>query len=175
MIDIKHILENHLKWIRDEDGGERADLSGVDLSRANLSGVDLSCANLSRANLSGANLSGAKNLLSAINFLEANYERTDDGYIVYKTFGGQYPSPEHWRIETGSILTETVNPDRCTECGSGINVAPLKWVREHYKGDIWKCLVRWSWLPGVIVPYMTDGKIRCERVELVETEKEETT
>ena len=33
---------------------------------------------------------------------------------------------------------------------------------------IWKLLIRWEWLPGVVVPYNTDGKIRCERAELVE-------
>ena len=53
------ILENHRKWINDEEGGKRANLSGADLSLANLSGADLSLANLSGANLSWANLSGA--------------------------------------------------------------------------------------------------------------------
>ena len=51
---IAAVLADHLKWLRDE-GGQRADLSG-----ANLSGADLSCANLSDADLRGANLSGAK-------------------------------------------------------------------------------------------------------------------
>ena len=63
-MDLKEILEKHKKWLRGEGGGERANLSGADLSRANLSRADLSGANLyganlSRANLSGANLSGA--------------------------------------------------------------------------------------------------------------------
>ena len=63
------MLEKHLKWIKDEPGGERADLYGANLSRADLSGAnlyganlygaDLCRANLSRADLSGANLSGA--------------------------------------------------------------------------------------------------------------------
>lgn len=64
---------------------------------------------------------------------------------------------------------ETVNFDRCTECGSGINVAPLEWVKTYYPNDlIWKVLIRWEWLPGVCVPYESNGKIRCERVELLE-------
>ena len=145
-----------------------ADLSGTDLRSANLGGADLSGANLGGANLGGADLSGAKELLSAINFIDAHFERVADGYIVFKTFGGMYASPESWKIEAGSIITETVNPDRCTDCGSGINVAPLDWVKKNYKGDIWKCLIRFEWLAGVIVPFNTDGKIRCERVELVE-------
>ena len=175
--EIKRKIELHGKWLRDEDGGERPDLSGAnlsgpDLSGANLSGADLSEANLSGANLSGADLSGATGLLSAINFLDANFERTADGYIAYKTFGGQYAPPNKWEIKQGSVISETVNPDRCTDCGSGINVAPIAWVRQNYKGDIWRVLIRWEWLAGVIVPYMTDGKIRCERVELVEVVKD---
>lgn len=40
-------------------------------------------------------------------------------------------------------------------------------VKRNYKGETWKVLIRWEWLCGVCVPYMTDGKIRCERVELI--------
>ena len=144
-----------------------ANLSGANLSWANLSGADLREANLSRANLSGADLSGAKGLLQTATFIAENFERTPDGYIAYKTFNSQYRAPDAWEIKPGSIIEETVNFDRCTECGSGINVAPLEWVRSHHKGDIWKVLIRWEWMCGVCIPYNTDGKIRCERVELV--------
>ena len=147
----------------------RADLSGADLSGANLSRADLSGANLSWANLSGANLSGAKGLLDTVNYMEAHFERVERGYIVYKTFGGSYEPPTEWEIKPESIITETVNFDRCTECGSGINVAPLEWVRENYPNkEIWKCLIEWPWLVGVCVPYSTNGKIRCSRVRLLE-------
>ena len=56
---LSEILESHKNWLMDKDGGERANLSGADLSRANLSRANLSGADLSRANLFGANLSGA--------------------------------------------------------------------------------------------------------------------
>ena len=71
---LREVLEKHMKWLRDEEGGERAnlynaDLSdanlchanlyGADLSGANLSGADLSSTNLRSACLSGANLRGA--------------------------------------------------------------------------------------------------------------------
>ena len=148
-----------------------ADLSWADLSEANLSGADLSEANLSWADLSEANLSGADGLLKACNYLDAHFERTTDGYIAYKTFGGKYDPPEAWKIEAGSVLEENVNPNRADVCGCGINVAPLDWVRREYSGDIWKVLIRWEWLAGVVVPYNTDGKIRCERVELLEVVK----
>ena len=151
----------------------RADLSGADLRRANLSGADLSGADLRRADLSGADLSdadlsGSKGLLDAINYMEAHFERTDEGYIVYKTFGENYSAPELWKIEPGEIIEETVNCDRTTECGCGINVAPLEWVRRNGRNQPYKLLIRWEWLPGVVVPYNTDGKIRCSKAQILE-------
>ena len=144
-MNIERILDLHKKWLLDEPGGERANLSNADLSNAN-------------------------GLLSAIDYLKEHFEITSDGFIAYKTFGGEYNPPEKWVIQSGSVITENVNFDRCNECGCGINVAPLEWVRNHYghKGDIWKVLIRFEWLAGVCVPYQTNGKIRCERVELIE-------
>ena len=164
--ELARILAAHKAWLNDEPGGSRANLSRADLSGANLIG-----ANLIGANLSRANLSGAKGLLQACNYLDAHFERTADGYIAYKTFGSQYDPPEKWVIEAGSVIEENVNPSRADTCGCGINVAPLDWVRREYSGDIWKVLIRWEWLAGVVVPYSTDGKIRCERVELLEVVK----
>ena len=104
-----------------------------------------------------------------VNFLEAHFERTDAGYIAYKTFNATYAAPAAWEIKKGAVISENVNFDRCTECGCGINVAPLEWVKGRYgNAPIWKVLIRWEWLCGVCVPYMSDGKIRCERVELLE-------
>ena len=60
-MDIKLILKKHAKWIRGEDGGERADLCGADLRNADLCNADLCNANLRGANLCCANLRGAKN------------------------------------------------------------------------------------------------------------------
>ena len=150
-----------------------ANLRGADLSDANLRGADLSDADLSGANLrgadlSGADLSGSQGLLDAINYMESHFERTDEGYIVYKTFGENYSAPESWKIEPGEIIEETVNCDRTTECGCGINVAPLEWVRRNGCNQPYKLLIRWEWLPGVVVPYNTDGKIRCSKAQILE-------
>ena len=159
-MNIEEILSLHVKWLAGEPDGVRANLSD-----ANLRG-----ANLSDANLSDANLSNVEGLLSAIDYLTKHFERTSEGFIAYKTFGGEYNPPEKWVIQPRSVITENVNFDRCRECGCGINVAPFDWVDDHYgfKGDIWKVLIRYEWLVGVCVPYHTDGKIRCERVELIE-------
>ena len=58
-INLKEVLEAHLKWLRGESGGKRANLSRSDLSGAYLYGANLSGANLSRSDLSGAYLYGA--------------------------------------------------------------------------------------------------------------------
>ncbi len=150
-----------------------ADLSDADLRRANLSdanlrGADLGGADLSDADLRRANLSGSHGLLDAINFMEAHFERTDEGYIVYKSFGENYTAPETWKIEPGSIIKETVNCDRTTERGCGINVVPLEWVRREGCNQPYKLLIRWEWLLGVVVPYNTDGKIRCSKAQILE-------
>ena len=145
-----------------------ADLSGADLSDANLSGADLSDANLSGANLRRANLSGSQGLLDAINYMEANFERTDEGYIVYKSFNSNYTAPDRWKIEPGEVIEEVANPDRTCECGCGINVAPLEWVKNDNYKQPYKLLIRWEWLPGVVVPYNTDGKIRCSKAQILE-------
>jgi len=70
MIDIKKTLELHTAWRRGEEGGERADLFGANLSGADLFGANLSGANLFEANLSGANLFEAN--LSGADLFGAN-------------------------------------------------------------------------------------------------------
>ena len=57
MIDLERTLCEHAGWL--SGGGERADLSGANLSMADLSGANLSMANLSMANLSMADLRDA--------------------------------------------------------------------------------------------------------------------
>ena len=146
-----------------------ANLSGANLSGANLSGANLSEANLSGANLSEANLSGATGLLSAQAWL-FNFETDAEGVIVFKAIGGtDFCAAQHWNIAPGSILEEVANPDRCTICGCGVNFGTLEWVKATYRtSTIWRCRIAWMDLAGVVVPYNTDGKARCERLTLLE-------
>lgn len=196
--ELRTILEKHCLWLDGAEGGEKANLSDADLRYANLSGADLSGADLGGANLSGAslryadlsgadlnnadlsgadltyanlnstNLNEAEGVLSAVDYMKDHFERISEGYVAYKTFGSHNKVPDKWKIEAGSVISENVNPDRCCEFGSGVNVAPLESVKSNYNGEIWKVLIRWEWLPGVVVPYHTNGKVRCERVELLE-------
>ena len=74
------VLQRHAKWLKNEEGGEKADLRGADLRGAdlrdadlwgaNLRGADLRGADLRDANLRGADLRGA-NLWGA-NLQDAN-------------------------------------------------------------------------------------------------------
>lgn len=105
---------------------ECARLDCADLRYTNLSGANLVKVKLSRVELMGSNLSGAKGLLSVIDYMKLNFERVDDGYIVYKTFGGQYTPPENWEVRPGSVLTENVNFDRTEDCGCGILQSTLR-------------------------------------------------
>jgi hypothetical protein len=153
-----------------------ADLSGAnlrraDLRRADLSGANLSGANLSGANLSGANLSGAKNFFNPIKWMSENFEHDDLGFVVYKTFGAYYKQPE-WKIEAGSFIEENANQFPTNDCGCGINFATIKWIKNDQSNpEIWRCRIRWIDCVGVVIPYNTDGKARCSRLELIEIVK----
>lgn len=188
-MNLKEILGKHELWLSGDKTGERANLSCADLRGAYLSGADLRFSDLRFSDLSGVNLrdanlrdadligadlrgsdlSDTKNLPSAINYLKENFEHTDEGYIAYKCFNSIYHAPDKWDISIGSVIEEEVNPNRTDVCGCGINVAPLSWVRvRHPRKPVYKLLIRWEWLVGVVVPYNTDGKIRCARAEIIE-------
>ena len=57
--ELNAILDKHTKWLRGEDGGERANLCGADLRYADMSDAYLRHANLRYADLRYADLHGA--------------------------------------------------------------------------------------------------------------------
>ncbi len=150
-----------------------ANLSGANLFKADLSGAslikaDLSGANLRGANLSGADLSGADGLPSASLWLR-QFESDRHGIIVYRAKNGYYDHPKQWDYKAGSVLIEQVNPDRSTECGSGVSFGTLEYVKkEHPNAEIWKARIPWRWLADVVVPFNTNGKARCQLLELID-------
>ncbi|MCA6565599.1 MAG: pentapeptide repeat-containing protein [Pseudanabaena sp. M151S2SP2A07QC] len=73
--ELKDILDKHDKWLKSEDGGEKANLSNCDLRFADLRSANLSYANLSYADLSSANLSYAN--LSYADLSSANLSYAD--------------------------------------------------------------------------------------------------
>ena len=49
--ELQLVLELHTKWLNNEEGGERADLSGTNLRFADLTGTDLTDIDLRYADL----------------------------------------------------------------------------------------------------------------------------
>ena len=151
-----------------------ANLSGANLRQANLRQADLRQADLSGANLSWANLrqadlSGAEGLLEPFCWLRDTFETTDRGITVYRAQSGQFANPYGWVFEPGSELTEVCHPDRTLDCACGVAFATLEWVRKNHPSDtVWRCLIPWPRSCGVVVPYNTDGKARCDYLELIE-------
>ena len=89
--ELKNVLYLHKKWLKNEDGGVKADLReanlrgadlrganlrGADLCRADLRGADLRGADLCRADLRGADLWRAD--LRGANLLEANLREAEN-------------------------------------------------------------------------------------------------
>lgn len=102
--ELQEILDKHMKWLKGEDGGERANLRGADLRGADLSSADLRGADLRGANLYGADLRGAKN----IPFIP--YTCPDTGaFIGYKKANGEI------------VEEPQFNDDRWNECSEGIH------------------------------------------------------
>jgi len=177
---LKAVLDAHALWLKGEGAGQRANLREADLSEADLSWADLreadlreadlSGANLRGADLSGADLSGAQGIFDPCAWLAANCKRVRGGIEAYKTFGLYNQPPESWKQEPGAEISEVVNPNPTDDCGCGVNVATLDWVRRNNDEDlpIWKVLVKWEWMVGAVVPYGTDGKFRVPRAKLVE-------
>lgn len=95
--ELNEILAAHEKWLKGEEGGERAelrwadltgaDLTGAELRWAFLRGADLRDADLSEADLRGAKLTGARGFVMlpvqdprGHSFPHA--VQTDDGWLV---------------------------------------------------------------------------------------------
>ena len=105
-------------------------------------------------------------------WMQQNFEHDDFGWIVYKTFGAYYIN-EHWNVKTDKYIGENVNPLPTNDCGCGINFATLAWVK-NYSGEnreIWRCRINWIDSCSIVVPYNTNGKARCGRMQLLEVVK----
>ena len=148
---LKDILDKHLKWMRDEDGGERANLSGADLSRADLSGADLSGADLSGADLSGANLSGA-NLFGA-NLSGADLSGAD--LSGANLFGADY-------IEKAKNL---FYPLACPEIGAFIG-----WKKARIMHNRSECIVKLEIAKDAMRSSATGRKCRCSKATVLEVQ-----
>ena len=159
------LIEADLRWAKLTG----AKLTGAKLTGANLSGADLTGTDLTEAELNDANLSGAIGLLDPAEWIKETFEVDSEYVYAYKAFGRWHQPPKQWTIESGSVISENVDPDRTNDCSYGINVSTLGWCRHNTKGQpLWKVRIRLIDLAHSCVPYNTDGRFRVGRCELME-------
>ena len=182
--ELKAILGKHLKWLRGEDGGERADLSGANLSRAdlsganlfeaNLSGANLFRANLSRAdlfeanlfeaNLSGANLSGAN--LSRADLFEANlFEANLSGANLFRADLFE-ANLSRANLSGANYIEKAKNlfyPIACPEIGAFVG-----WKKARVKTSGHECIVKLEITEDAVRSSGTGRKCRCSKATVLE-------
>ena len=167
--ELKAILGKHFKWLRGENGGKRADLSGADLSRANLSGADLSRANLfganlsradlSRADLSRADLSGAN--LSRANLFGANLSRAD--LSGADLFGANLSRADLSRADYIEKAKNLFYPIACPEIGAFVG-----WKKARVKTSGHECIVKPEITEDAVRSSGTGRKCRCSKATVLE-------
>ena len=172
--ELKAILDKHLKWLRDEDGGKRANLSradlyGADLSEANLSEADLSEANLYGANLYGANLSRAN--LSRANLYGADLSRADlsradlsraDLYGANLSEANLYGA-DLSRVNYIEKAKNLFYPIACPEIGAFVG-----WKKARVKTGGHECIVKLGITEDAVRSSATGRKCRCSKATVLE-------
>ena len=187
--ELKNILDKHLKWIRGENGGKRANLSradlfganlsGADLSRADLSGAnlsradlfganlsgadlsgaDLSGADLSRANLSGADLSGAD--LSRADLSGANLSRAD--LFGANLFGANLSGADLSGADYIEKAKNLFYPIACPEIGAFVG-----WKKARVKTSGHECIVKLEITEDAVRSSAAGRKCRCSKATVLE-------
>ena len=145
-----------------------AKLNDAELKNAKLNNAELKNAKLNDAELNNADLSGVTGLLNSADFM-SQFKKDKRGILVYKSIGNTfYDMPSKWIVAEGEFITEIPNPNRSVACGCGVNFATLDWCKANFRDStIWLCRINWIDLSDVAVPYNTDGKARCARLELI--------
>ncbi len=152
--ELKAILGKHLKWLRGEDGGERANLSGAYLSGANLSGAYLSGAYLSGAYLSEANLSGAD--LSEADLFGANLSEADLSRA----------NLSRANLSRANYIEKAKNlfyPIACPEIGAFVG-----WKKARVKTGGHECIVKLGITEDAVRSSAAGRKCRCSKATVLE-------
>ena len=173
---LQDILDKHLKWLRSEDGGERADLTGANLYRADLTGADLTGADLTGADLTGANLTGAD--LTGANLYRANLYRANlyraNLYRADLTGANLYRADLTGADLTGADLTgadyiekakNLFYPIACPESGAFIG-----WKKARIKGSCVECIVKLEISEDAMRSSATGRKCRCSKATVLEVQ-----
>jgi len=147
-----------------------ADIKFADLVDATFADADLTRVDLEGSDLRGTNLSGTKGLQAASDWMNKNFNSTEEGYIVYKRVGAHTPFsiPDNWVIQEGSTIGEVCNANRTSMCACGVNFGTEEWCLSHLPElCLWECLIKWEWAADITVPYNVNGTARCGKLQLI--------
>lgn len=127
--ELHKIVRSHRLWLRDEEGGKRANLTGADLAGADLRGADLRFADLAGANLAGADLSQAT--LAHADLTRATLERahlTGASLAHANLAGATMPDGRTWEVYRADHLAGI-----CSE-PEVVARAVAAWGTHHWSG-----------------------------------------
>ena len=172
--ELKNILDKHLKWLRGENGGKRADLSRANLSGANLFGADLSWANLSWANLSGANLSWANLSRADLSWADlswANLSRADLSWANLfgadlswaNLFGANLSGADLSGADYIEKAKNLFYPIACPEIGAFVG-----WKKAKVKTSGHECIVKLEITEDAVRSSAAGRKCRCSKATVLE-------
>jgi uncharacterized protein YjbI with pentapeptide repeats len=134
--ELKDILDKHGKWLRNESGGEAANLSHANLSHANLRYANLRYANLSHANLRYANLRYAN--LSHANLSYANLSHANLSYANLRYANLRYANLSHANLSYANLSYANLRSV------IGFKFTPLQVVNTKYFITIFDDHVLWG-------------------------------
>ena len=172
--ELKNILDKHLKWLRGENGGKRADLSRANLSGANLFGANLSWANLSWANLSGANLSWANLSRADLSWADLSWANLSGADLSWANLFGADLS---WANLFGANLSgadlsgadyiekakNLFYPIACPEIGAFVG-----WKKAKVKTSGHECIVKLEITEDAVRSSAAGRKCRCSKATVLE-------
>ena len=120
--ELQKALDLHSKFVKNEAGGVRLNLQGVDLRGANFQGANLRGANLRGANLQGVDLRGADLDFTSLSFsckgLKWKIDRRIVCQILYHLGSMEIDDAELTKFIKSKIFLKLANQfHRADECG----------------------------------------------------------
>jgi len=144
--ELKGILEKHTKWIKCEDGGERASLQGADLRGARLQ--DTILADINWFAFIGI-VPNTRGKAYAYKITNSDGEGIFQGGIDY-TKGKIFEVPE-------------VDTDVDTQCSYGINLATFAWCLNKFTDKSHRLFMFEFNIKDAVCPIDSDGKFRVKK------------
>ena len=191
--EFNEILKKHEMWLKDEKGGERADLSGVslrdadfrninltytdlsgaDLSNANLWNADLTNTDLSNTNLTSADLSNANlwsaNLWSA-NLTSADLKYADLKYADLRNANLYNADLRNTNLYNADLRNTNLKNIKTSMSTIGYNLAcPEEGSFIGYK-KAGRCIVKLLILEDSKRSSATTAKCRCDKAKVLDIE-----